>query len=112
MVMPMGKLKVAAVPAPLLDPGVPAIPAKVETVAVLALVNAGFFPWIAPPICMVVAPGIVMVSCWEALPAGLAESVTVTVKVPVVLPGAGVPDSTPELLRVSPAGSEPDTVQV
>jgi hypothetical protein len=55
-------------------------------------------------------PKTVMVSDWVAVPfVGLAESVTLTVNVWEVLVAVGVPEIHPSGLRVSPAGSVPES---
>jgi hypothetical protein len=53
-----------------------------------------------------------MVKSMVAVFGGVAESVTLTVKVKLPV-AVGVPDSNPNRLRVSPVGGEPDdTVQM
>ena len=50
-----------------------------------------------------------MDSVWDAVPGGLAESVTVTVKVEVVA-DVGLPVMTPPGERLTPAGRDPEVI--
>jgi len=53
-----------------------------------------------------VVPGIVMVRDWTAVAVGSTESATLTVNVLVTAAAVGVPEITPDVLKVKPSGRD------